>query len=312
MKIRNLLLGLVALSVLSACKPPVASSEEEISSSEPIPTTSGWVAPEPVRSPKPADFGFNALPEYDGTYWNDIDFNLRGEALKTALNQKMWANFVKVDYSTALIAVREMDKDPKDAGKVLSIYDLKSHNANVLSTWNREHAFPQSKLADGDDSLRAASNRKNISSDVANLFAADWDLNEVRSNNSYGEWNYEDDPETFYPFTTVNTANERTDSILRRGYFSPTRMVRGEIARSQLYMLLMYPANCSITENFMIQTMLRWDLDYAPTIERDGQRQAGIEKYQNTRNPFIDNRKLSCYIWGDFNQWTQDICATVI
>jgi endonuclease I len=89
-------------------------------------------------------------------------------------------------------------------------------------------------------------------------------------------------------------------------------MVRGEIARSQLYMLLMYPANCSITENFMIQTMLRWDLDYAPTIERDGQRQAGIEKYQNTRNPFIDNRKLSCYIWGDFNQWTQDICATVI
>lgn len=347
MKFKHLLLGLVALTVLAACRggtsePPVSSqdpvtsvtsevvtsepSEEpvtsetsEVVSSEPIeePTStppSSWTPPTPVRSPKPEEFNFEPLPEYTGTYYNTIDFNLRGNDLKTALYNQWKAKFVGITYSQAYGAITEMDRDPAKPNNVLSVYDLKSHYSGGYNggRWNREHAFPQSKLADGEDSLKAHSNVINISSDIANLFACDADLNTQRSNNSYAEWNYESDPKTFYQFTTTNTAGEKVDSILRRGIFSPTRMVRGEIARSQLYMLLFYPENCSISENFAIQDMIRWDRELAPTIQRDGQRQTGIEKYQKVRNPFIDNRNLSCYIWGDINDHTRNVCQGVI
>lgn len=340
MKIRNLLLGLVALSVLSACKPTVSSEEqssepivsttsEEVTSEEPVttedpvtsedpvttedPVTSEWTEPTPVRRPKAEDFNFRPLPAYSGNYYDSIDFNLRGQDLKDALFAQWDANFVGITYSQTYAAVVKMDRDPANPNNILSLYDLKSQWAGSYNggRWNREHTFPQSKLADGVENLKAKNNLANISSDIANLFACDSDLNTERSNNSYSEWNYETDPELYYQYTTTNTAGEKVDSILRRGYFSPTHLVRGEVARAQLYMLLFYPDNCSISENFTIHTMIKWDREYAPTIERDGQRQDGIVEYQNVRNPFIDNRNLSCYIWGDSTPAARQLCEGI-
>lgn len=341
MKIRKLLLGLVALGVLSACKPTISSepsgssetpsvtsqpditSEIEVTSESEVtsdvvssseessvpPSSSEWVPPTPVWQPA-LSMSFTPMESYSGSFWNSIDFNLRGEALKTALKNYLHPKKKLITYGETMDALREMDRDPKNQYNILSIYDLKSHPGAGYNggKWNKEHSFPQSKLKDGNESLGASNNVANVSSDVANLFASDADLNTTRSNNSYGEWNYSSDPQGLYEFTITNTAGQRVDSILRRGYFSPTPLVRGEIARAQLYMLVMYPDNCSLTENFSIQTMIKWDREWAPTIERDGQRQAGILKYQEIRNPFIDNRNLSCYIWGDSNIQTRALC----
>lgn len=346
MKIRRLLLALIGVTLLASCEPPTSqsievpeseipsvsdisdtpsivsetSTTEEVTSVEEssVEVSSEWVEPEPVLKPA-ENWNFRPLPAYTGNFWNTIDFTLRGEELRQALADYMWSKFYvpgvldnRVTYNVAYDAIKVMDADPNKTGNVLSLYDLRSHpHAGYnYGKWNREHVFPQSKLADGDKSLRASGNTKNISSDIANLFACDAALNEHKSNHSYIEWNYAEDPERWFPYLSRNTAGQLVDAIVHYGY-SPTPIVRGEIARAQLYMVLMYPDHCSISENFQIADMIRWDQEWPPTIERDGQRQKGIEQYQKIRNPFIDNRNLSCYIWGNTNRATRKLCADI-
>lgn len=338
MKLKNIVFGLVGLMLLSGCNPTpstsetpsvsseapiseitsvlpseeeseVVSSAEESSATDPsseAPVSEAWEAPEEVWVP---DWDFTPMTPYDGNYWNGLDLTLRGSALADALRAHIRATFRGVTYNVAGDAVVEMDRDPFRPNRVLTIYDLRSRSDAKYFEWNREHVFPQSKLADGNDDLRAGPNKVNISSDIANLFACDWDVNETKSNLSLGEWNYTDDPEFYFPYLTRNTEGLLTDNILRRGFFSPSWQSRGETARSQLYMVLMYPDNCGINENFNVETMIQWTYDVPLYAERDGQRQAGLEKYQNMRNPFIDFPNLGCYIWGDENSRTQKLCA---
>ncbi len=249
------------------------------------------------------------------TYWSNVNWNLRGDDLLQALKTEMRKTFTQVTYSGALDAAKEMDKDPAKSSNILSLYDLKSQPAAGYNggKWNREHTFPQSKLYEnGERAAAAAPGLKNIASDVANIFACDADLNTERSNNSYGTWNYDDDPATYYKRLQINTSGQLTDNILYYGLYSPTPMVRGEIARAQLYMLVNWAGDVTRDSNFTIDTMIQWDQDHAPIKERDGQRQDGIYKYQDIRNPFIDNRKVACYIWSDVNTKTRKLCEGVV
>ncbi len=219
----------------------------------------------------------------------------------------MWARFKKIDYNTVSSAVKEMDQDPSNTNNVLSLYDLHSVPKSQQNyVWNREHVFPQSKLADGNSSLRAAPTTKNISSDAANIFAADNDLNTTRSNYSFIDLDLE---EKYEPYTIYNSFGTRTDNFIYRGYFAPTQKIRGELARAQLYMIVMYPDNASVSENFSLADMLRWNIEFAPTVERDMQRNAGLEKWQDLRNPFIDMPELGCQVFGDFNASTKNVCG---
>lgn len=330
MNIKKIVFGLIGVTVLVGCKPTVSESisdsvisedpASEVTSVPPSVSEGEWTEPEPVYSPT-GKFNFTdlAIDENEewytipkanltasSTYWNKVNWTLRGNALRDAIHTEMRKTFVGITYNEAQQAMAELDVDPSNPTKVLSIYDLNSQTYAGYNggKWNKEHVFPQSKLSD-----RAAGNTANVASDIANIFVADAKLNETRSNNSLGEWNYESDKETFYPFTMVNGFGTRTDNLLRRGLFSPTRMVRGEIARSQLYMLVMWKDNVmGVTANFSVETMLRWSLEYPPTLERDGVRQSGYQKLQHARNPFIDNRKVGCYIWGDYNTHTAKVC----
>lgn len=305
MKVRKIIFGLVAVITLVGCK-PTSSSE---------PNSGEWVAPEEVWVP---NWDFTEMPEYTGDYWDGIDWTLRGDDLADALRAHIKSTFRGINYTQAGDAVREMDADPWNANHVLTIYDLRSRKNLGYNNWNREHVFPQSKLADGDPSLRADPSKINISSDATNLFACDWDVNEKKSNLSLAEWNYEDDPQFYFSgktndhYLSRNTEGILTDNILRRGFFSPSWQSRGETARSQLYMILMYPKECGINENFTVDTMIKWTYDVPRYAERDGQRQTGLMKYQNMRNPFIDKPDLGCYIWGDLNNQTRKVCANVL
>ncbi|MGE4341828.1 MAG: endonuclease [Bacilli bacterium] len=307
--------------ILSACGPNPSESSEPTSQpgtsdpvSEPVsetPTTSEEpVTSSPATSEDPIispTINLTIAPEYTGTFWSGLNLTLTGQALRDHLNQYMWARFTKIDYNTVSTAVLEMDQDPNNSANILSLYDLNPIAKNRQNySWNREHTFPQSKLADGDDSLRAGPSTKNISSDAANIFAADNDLNTTRSNFSFIDLDLEEKYETY---TIYNSFGTRTDNFIYRGYFAPTQKVRGEIARAQLYMLVMYPDNCSMNENFSLADMLRWNMEFAPTVERDMQRNAGLEKYQTLRNPFIDNPDLGCQVFGDINASTRSACG---
>ncbi len=294
--------------ILSACGQNSSESSEPISNSEEptsqtsTPSTSD--NEDPIVSPS---IQLTVAPAYSGDFWDDADLTLTGTALRDELNDFMWADFNPIDYNTVSTAILEMDQDPNNASNILSLYDLNSIPKSQQNwKWNREHTFPQSKLADGDDSLRAGSTKKNISSDAANIFAADVKLNTDRSNFSFIDLDLE---EKYHQYTMYNSFGTRTDNFIYRGYYAPTPKVRGEIARAQLYMLVMYPNNCSMSENFSLADMLRWNLEYAPTVERDLQRNAGLEKYQHMRNPFIDYPELGCQVFGDFNKSTRGACS---
>lgn len=312
--------------ILTACGPnPSESSDLTSQTSEPVtsePVTSTPVTSEPVTSQPvtstPTTSGdpivtpsitFTVAPAYTGTFWNGLNTTLTGQAFRDHLKDYMWARFTKIDYNTVSSAVLKMDQDPNNSSNILSLYDLNSIAKSRQNTsWNREHTFPQSKLADGNDSLRAGPSTKNISSDAANIFAADNDLNTTRSNFSFIDLDLEPKYEVY---TIYNSFGTRTDNFIYRGYFAPTQKVRGEIARAQLYMLVMYPDNCSMNENFSLADMLRWNLEFAPTVERDMQRNAGLEQYQTLRNPFIDRPEFGCKVFGDINASTRSACGIV-
>lgn len=324
MRQRKLLMFLAFITLLSGCKNGSSSIPQSSDSGTTIPTTTetsteassetstskgGWVEPEEVWVP---NWDFDILEPYAGDYWDGLDLSLRGQELATAVREHIEQTFVGINYTQALSAIEEMDADPNRTGYSLTIYDLRSRPNGNFSIWNREHVFPQSKLADNDESLRAAATRINISSDIANLFACDDELNEIKSNKSLAEWNYESDKELYFDFLSRSGEGLLTDNILFRGYFSPSWQSRGETARSQLYMLMKYPQNCALTENFAIETMLDWDLNVPRYVQRDGQRQAGLMKYQSMRNPFIDIPELGCYIWGDENSRTRRVCSAIL
>lgn len=304
-------IGLLFLAlVLGACTPEIStSSEQPVTSDIPtstVPVTSGSENTDPIVTPS---IQLTVAPRYTGTFWNGLNTTLEGQALRDHLKEYMWDSFEPIDYNTVSNAVNEMDQDPANSNNILSLYDLHSIPKSQQNyKWNREHTFPQSKLADGDDSLRAASTKTNISSDAANIFAADNDLNTTRSNYSFIDIDLDDDPK-YENYTIYNSFGTRTDNFIYRGYFAPTQKIRGEIARAQLYMLVMYPNNCSMSENFSLADMLTWNLEFAPTVERDMQRNAGLEKYQKLRNPFIDQPELACQVFGGINASTQKACS---
>lgn len=324
MKAPKLIFALVAIITLTGCsKDPSSSSAPADSSSEPELEYVRITAEHLTYTPTPltiVDDEWVTVPGLSDSkeYWNDIDWDLRGQDLLLALKTKMRSTFKQVTYSGAITAVQQMDRDPAAPNSVLSVYDLKSHPyGNFGSIWNREHAFPQSKLYDGNgfttnNQVSASAGEKNIASDVANLFAADYMLNESRSNNSYGEWNYDENRVLYHKYLQRNSAGELTDNISYYGNYAPNPVVRGEIARSQLYMLVNWQGAVKDNSNFAINTMILWDNTHPPVAERDGQRQTGILTHQAVRNPFIDNRKVACYIWSELNNRTKKTCSTII
>ncbi|MGI6644193.1 MAG: endonuclease [Bacilli bacterium] len=289
------LISLLTLGVLVGCgpKPEPSVSDDPTPSTEPTPDTE---VP-PIEEPVSPTWELTLAEPYTGDYWDEaLNNDLEGEELRAHLKAFMDSKIHRITYNQCQAALDEMDRDPRNPKNIISLYDLNSIPKTERNIrFNREHTFPQSKLADGDDNLRAKPNTANISSDVANLFYCDANLNEGRSNYSYWGLGVK---EKYYKYCLRNTYGTLTDSFVYQGKYSPTPKVRGEIARAQLYMVVMYPERCGINENFDIVTMLQWNLEHPATVERDLQRQAGLEKYQNLRNPFIDHPEIGCRIFG--------------
>lgn len=326
MKSKNIIYLLLLASSLVACNPTTSSSTgtsidgNSTTSADSTPaTTQGGSNSVSISSADTTPIvrpntNFTAMKPYSGTHWDGLNLasiteqNDREDALYKYMRGAQGSYksaFVNVSYSTGTSAVREADRDPNDDNSVLSLYDyhsIKSNNGPVASGqvgWNREHTFPQSKLN------QQANSGPNSATDIANLFAADSDLNEQRSNFPYVDRTL---VEKYEPYTIYNSFGTRTDNFVFRGGFSPTPQARGEIARAQMYMMVMWPNNAGKTSNGTLETFIKWDREYPPVAERDEQRNRALEKYQKVRNPFIDMRELGCTLWSDLTVATQAVC----
>lgn len=325
MKKINILFAVLVSSILSSCggttssttsDPSTTISEQpssEVSggeTSKPSTPISTSVDTNPIVSPNP---NYEIAGAYNGDHWKGLTFN-EGESI-SAKETKIYnymrqaqgsykKAFKQISYSTVTDFIREADRDPKNSKNVISLYDFNSLSTGPVGSgvkgWNREHTYPVSKLGE-----KPAAG-PNSATDAANLFAADSELNEKKSNHSYANINLE---EKYEKYTVYNSFGTRTDNFVYQGNFAPTPHARGEIARAQLYMMAMWPSNASKTANGNIGTFIKWDREYPPTVERDLQRNAALEKYQQVRNPFIDHRELGCTIWGDYSFATQLACG---
>lgn len=312
-------LALLATLLLAGCN---GTSSEDISgslsadistSSESVSETSNEPLHEvPTSDTTPAADYVGAGA--DAYYASIADVNiLSGSNLAAALRAKGRAVFHGLTYTEAIEPIAIMDEDQNDVGNVIGVYSRNRiptarRQTNPFTQrenyWNREHCYPQSKLKDGDESLGADAHKANISSDIANLFAEDVVVNETRSNNSFGDLDT-----SVEKFFIVDSLGKTTDTYSWMGYVEPTDIAKGEVARANLYMILMYPENCALTENGPIETFLEWNLAFPPNVERDVLRNQTIFEYQHNRNPFIDDPDFGCRIWGDTNALTRQVCG---
>jgi endonuclease I len=181
--------------------------------------------------------------------------------LRTLLSNYTYRNY---DYARNLL--QDSDEDPNNSNNIILVYN----RASVLSrwdsgaTWNREHVWPQSLLA---DTIQKA--------DVHNLKPANPNINSTRGNNQFA-------------------AGSGSYGIVDGGFF-PGEKDKGDIARIVMFMHVKYNLNISAVGK--INILLRWH-EQDPVDAFESNRNDVIYSDTKNRNPFIDYPDLAYRIFG--------------
>ena len=168
--------------------------------------------------------------------------------------------------------------------------EFKEDKNNLLSlTLSIEHAVPQSwivkrygckKCGDCTDSECGFA-----IGDLHNLWPVIAKVNSSRRNFSFGEIPGEKDRR----FTRFCSDYERTKGS--NAVIEPREAVKGDLARSVLYMLATY--DMELPSDMDEEMLSRWHR-CDPPDKLEMQRNNAIEKLQGNRNPYIDQQGLQC------------------
>lgn len=242
------------------------------------------------------------------TYYNDVNIDLTGIALKNALATKITVTHTKkLNYTPDVWEASKItDANPNNTSQVILIYGwengsdsninndkfrdntLQDTGSGTAFVWNREHVFSKSlanpSLTTGDPGP---------GTDAHNLRPADRGTNSTRGNKPFaaGSGNA----------GTVNSSN-----------WYPGDEWKGDVARMMMYMYVRYGDQClptavgvgssASTPDAMIDLFLQWNKE-DPVSDLEKARNAYHGNTSNTyaqgnRNPFIDNPYLATRIWG--------------
>ncbi|XP_068648855.1 uncharacterized protein [Aristolochia californica] len=163
-------------------------------------------------------------------YYSHLE-NEEGIALMRKLNYIVSGHrsipYKKVWDALKILDAADIDK-PQKSSKIVEIYSLKAVSkslAGKLVGWNREHLWPRSYGLTNGPSL----------TDLHNIRPADTNVNSSRGNKYYGECdNYS--RECMKPANKEAAYDTETDD--KR--WAPPMQVRGDIARSLMYMAVRY------------------------------------------------------------------------
>lgn len=248
---------------------------------------------------------FSQIPDY----YDDINLQLTGEALKNQLSQLIinthttnlpYTSNSQIDVWDAL---RLCDLLEGDNDNVFLVYGW-DNNDNVFSSdrtrpktstchtssctglWVREHVYPRSL---GTPNLT----NTDANSDAHNLRPIDSHRNNVRGNNKFTQGSGQ---ASYIPFS---------------GAWYPGDEWKGDVARMMMYMYLRYPTQC-VANNVAIGSsnlsplgdmpdiFLIWNAE-DPVEFHELVRNDVLENLQGNRNPFIDNPYLATLIWNGPN-----------
>ncbi len=230
-------------------------------------------------------------------YYNDVNMNLTGTALKDALAIKIIGSHTSVLTYTPDVwnALKQTDIDPTDNTRVVLIYGWNDSDADITNdrtrgkdnhgsgsgVWNREHVYSKS-LADPNLGTTGPG------ADAHNLRPCDAQRNSSRSNRKFA-------------------AGSGNSGITAQGNWYPGDEWKGDVARMMMYMYLRYgnqslPTGVGVgntvpTDMNMIDLFLQWNAE-DPISDIEKQRNPVLEQMQGNRNPFVDNPAFATQIWG--------------
>lgn len=172
-----------------------------------------------------------------------------------------------------ILLVSDIDIDNRD--KLRGIYKEEYFNKkwDSAATWNREHVWPQSRLAN-----KASGSARNQASDAHNLRVIGTKTNSDRGNDIF------------------------TNKTVKGSTYFPSNRDKGDVARIMLYMVVRYSdLSLNITGGNKVMGDIRvfnnWHNDDLPD-NFEIQRNNVIEDWQGNRNPFIDNPEWFYPIWN--------------
>ena len=230
--------------------------------------------------PSVATYSFDA-------HYSRVTENLRGPALKTALNQSI-RHQTRLLYRCVWEAVAEANQDPVNSENVLLAYSRRSipksaraggDNQNQKDYWNREHVWP------------ASHGVKNTAAftDLHHIFAADATVNSSRGDKDFDNGGSRH----------KECKGCRTDA----DSWEPPDEIKGDIARVLFYMAVRYEGNDSsgaddlklvntVTDSKSAlmgvrSTLLAWHCA-DPVSDPERRRNNVVYSWQGNRNPFVD------------------------
>lgn len=244
----------------------------------------------------------NLIATIPSGYYNSAN-GLKERNLKNALHDII-KNHNSVGYKNLYEVYAESDVN---GDTILDIYstctffiDIKSQRcgnySNICDCYNREHVIPQSWFSE----------KEPMKSDAFHIYPTDGKVNGMRSNYPHGETNSA-------PVGGKGLGKLGNSSV--QGYndivFEPVDEYKGDIARSYFYFITRYEDKLYSFKNIVfdnktypglkdwfLNLMIKWHRE-DPVSQKELNRQEGIYKFQNNRNPFIDHPELVEYIWGN-------------
>ena len=284
--------------------PSVTPTESVMPTPTPTISPTPTIVPTPTPTIEPSDYRLNLT--FSDSYYDDlngyldVDFKIKLHALieTTHINQG--------SYSDAWAVLKAADQDPSNSSNILCIYtgrsipianqDTGSSGDNI---WNREHVWPKS--------LGFSSKSNPAHNDCHHLHASEKNINSTRGNKDFGE--------------VIGGTTDSYGNSWNSSYFEPRDEVKGDIARSILYMVVRYNGDdcdsCTLdlemvdgtantgdivsgTRGYIgdIDTLLKWHYE-DPVSEEEKNRNDIVYSYQGNRNPFIDHEEFVTYLYTD-------------
>ncbi len=221
---------------------------------------------------------------------------LYGSDLQIALH-KLIRNHTRYPYTSGSTdtwdILKEADKDPNNPNNIITIYMGYSLDAEgeYSAGWNREHVWAKSHgfPSSGDTAY----------TDCHHLHAAD-----VSTNSARGNKDFDNGGQRYYDGGTVPS-----DCYYTTISWEPRDEVKGDVARSMLYMATRYnsPAlNLRLVDDIptssntpyfgKLSTLLAWNR-FDPPDDWERRRNNVVESFQHNRNPFVDHPEFADRIY---------------
>ena len=227
-------------------------------------------------------------------------------------------------YDNLWTAYKTTDVYPSDSiGKAGKIWDMYSNvlftvgtnqcgsYSNVGDCYNREHSLPKSWFNDATPAYY----------DLGHIVPTDGKVNGQRSNYPFGEC-----ASGTYLTNGTKKGLGKLGTSTFTGYtsigkvFEPDDIYKGDFARMYFYMVVRYkPGNTNNVNlaaygdgtkmfnstdvnygltDYSVALLLKWHRQ-DPVSQKEIDRNNGMQKVQNNRNPFIDYPELVEYLWGN-------------